>query len=378
MKTKRYRLSEVLTIKNGKDYKHLQYGNVPVFGSGGYMCSVDSFLYDKPSVLLPRKGTLSNIQYFDKGKFWTVDTCFYSIIKQDQFDPFYIFCYLKNLDLSGFDTGASIPSMTQKTYNSIKVFLPSLPVQQKISSILSAYDSLIENNTKRIKLLEQMAENLYKEWFVRFRFPGHENVKMENGMPKGWGVKRMAEFCNVTDGTHDTPKPVDDGVPLITGKCISNGFVDFDEAYCISFEDHESIKRRSGLSTGDILFSNIGTVGKCCIVDYDREFSVKNVIIFKPNDILKTAYLYYWMMSDSMQNVFSTQTNGASQQFVGLTFMRRYKILVPEKNVLFAFGERINPIIEQKRYLHKINQILIRQRDLLLPRLMSGKLEVKP
>ena len=84
------------------------------------------------------------------------------------------------------------------------------------------------------------------------------------------------------------------------------------------------------------------------------------------------------MMSDSMQNVFSTQTNGASQQFVGLTFMRRYKILVPEKNVLFAFGERINPIIEQKRYLHKINQILTRQRDLLLPRLMSGKLEVKP
>lgn len=246
----------------------------------------------------------------------------------------------------------------------------------KIVSILSAYDNLIENNNKRIHLLEQMAENLYKEWFVRFRFPGHEKAEFENGLPKGWVVKRMSDFCDVTDGTHDTPKPVDDGVPLITGKCISNGFIDYNEAYSISLEDHEKIKKRSGLSTGDILFSNIGTVGNCCIVDYDREFSVKNVIIFKPNDIIKTAYLYYWMMSDSMQNVFSTQTNGASQQFVGLTFMRRYKILVPEQELLTSFGERVNPIIDQKRYLHRINQTLSRQRDLLLPRLMSGKLEV--
>ena len=377
MEFHRYKLSQLITIKNGKDYKHLEEGDVPVFGSGGYMCSVSSYLYDKVSILLPRKGTLSNIQYFNNGKFWTVDTCFYSIINESLCNPYYLYRHLRSLDLSGYDTGASIPSMTQKTYNGIKVMLPSLPAQHRIASILSDYDNLIENNNKRIRLLEQMAENLYKEWFVRFRFPGHENAEFENGLPKGWVVKRMSDFCDVTDGTHDTPKPVDDGVPLITGKCISNGFIDYNEAYSISLEDHEKIKKRSGLSTGDILFSNIGTVGNCCIVDYDREFSVKNVIIFKPNDIIKTAYLYFWMMSDSMQNVFSTQTNGASQQFVGLTFMRRYKILVPEQRILFAFGEKINPLVEQKKKLHRINQNLSRQRDLLLPRLMSGKLEVK-
>ena len=377
MEFQRYKLSQLITIKNGKDYKHLEEGDVPVFGSGGYMCSVSSYLYDKVSILLPRKGTLSNIQYFNNGKFWTVDTCFYSIINESLCNPYYLYRHLRSLDLSGYDTGASIPSMTQKTYNGIKVMLPSLPAQHRIASILSDYDNLIENNNKRIRLLEQMAENLYKEWFVRFRFPGHENAEFENGLPKGWVVKRMSDFCDVTDGTHDTPKPVDDGVPLITGKCISNGFIDYNEAYSISLEDHEKIKKRSGLSTGDILFSNIGTVGNCCIVDYDREFSVKNVIIFKPNDIIKTAYLYFWMMSDSMQNVFSTQTNGASQQFVGLTFMRRYKILVPEQRILFAFGEKINPLVEQKKKLHRINQNLSRQRDLLLPRLMSGKLEVK-
>ena len=285
--------------------------------------------------------------------------------------------YIRNLAANSMTGASGRQRADLKFIKKIKLNLPTLDVQQRIASILSAYDNLIENNNKRIRLLEQMAENLYKEWFVRFRFPGHENAEFENGLPKGWVVKRMSDFCDVTDGTHDTPKPVDDGVPLITGKCISNGFIDYNEAYSISLEDHEKIKKRSGLSTGDILFSNIGTVGNCCIVDYDREFSVKNVIIFKPNDIIKTAYLYYWMMSDSMQNVFSTQTNGASQQFVGLTFMRRYKILVPEQRILFAFGEKINPLVEQKKKLHRINQNLSRQRDLLLPRLMSGKLEVK-
>lgn len=257
-----------------------------------------------------------------------------------------------------------------------KIQLPDLPTQKRIAEILSAYDDLIENNNRRIALLEKAAQELYKEWFVRFRFPGYENAKFENGLPEGWTIKRMNDFCYVTDGTHDTPKPLDEGFPLITGRCIKNGFVDFDEAYCISEKDHESIKKRSGLSSGDILFSNIGTVGNCCIVDYNREFSVKNVIVFKPNDMIQTAYLYYWMTSHSMQEIFATQTNGASQQFVGLTFMRRYKILVPEQKILSAFGDKILPILEQKRMLHNNNLNLAKQRDLLLPRLMSGQLEV--
>ena len=274
-------------------------------------------------------------------------------------------------------TGASGRQRADKRFiERTKLNVPDFPTQKRIAEILSAYDDLIENNNRRIALLEKAAQELYKEWFVRFRFPSHENVKFENGLPEGWTIKRMNDFCYVTDGTHDTPKPLDEGFPLITGRCIKNGFIDFDEAYCISEKDHESIKKRSGLSSGDILFSNIGTVGNCCIVDYNREFSVKNVIIFKPNDMIQTAYLYYWMTSHSMQEIFATQTNGASQQFVGLTFMRRYKILVPEQKILTAFGDKILPILEQKRMLHNNNLNLAKQRDLLLPRLMSGKLEV--
>ena len=274
-------------------------------------------------------------------------------------------------------TGASGRQRADKRFiQRLKLNLPDLPTQERIADVLSAYDDLIDANNRRIELLEQTAQELYKEWFVRFRFPGYENAKFEDGIPEGWEIKRMNEFCYVTDGTHDTPKPVDVGVPLVTGRCISSGFVDFDAAYNISEADHERIKKRSGLKSGDILFSNIGTVGNCCIVDYNREFSVKNVIIFKPETMRDTAYLYYWMTSSTMQEIFGTQTNGASQQFVGLTFMRRYKLLVPKDDILEAFAEKVLPIVEQKRLLHQKNLNLAAQRDMLIPRLMSGKLEV--
>ena len=274
-------------------------------------------------------------------------------------------------------TGASGRQRADRRFiERLKLQLPDLPTQERIADILSAYDDLIENNNHRIALLEKSAQDLYKEWFVRFRFPNHENAKFENGLPQGWKVKRMNDFCFVTDGTHDTPKPTDNGVPLVTGRCITDGFIDFDSAYTISETDHQKITKRSGLKSWDILFSNIGTVGNTCLVNYNIEFSVKNVIIFKPLDKTTSSYLYYLLTSQTIQDIFANQTNGASQQFIGLTFMRKFKILVPKSEVLESFSHKVIPILDQKQYLYSQNQNLKKQRDLLLPRLMSGKLEV--
>lgn len=292
---------------------------------------------------------------------------------------FYIGYYLHFLEpvLENLGQGSTNQmELSPKDIARIKILIPDLATQKRITEILSAYDDLIENNNRRIELLEKAAQEIYKEWFVRFRFPGYEHAKFVNGLPEGWEVKRMNDFCFVTDGTHDTPRPTSEGVPLVTGKSINNGFINFDDAYFISNSDHESIKKRSGLKSGDILFSNIGTVGNTCMVVYDREFSVKNVIIFKPSDETISAYLYYLLISPLSQDVFAAQTNGASQQFVGLTFMRRFKIVVPGKNILDRFASVIIRHIRAKNIIHKQNQNLKQQRDLLLPRLMSGKLEV--
>lgn len=374
---KENRLGKVAPFKYGKALtsEKRTHGEFNVFSSAG-ICGKSKIYLAKQGIIIGRKGSVGTVYYSDK-PFFCIDTAFYIDNIDSQYNMKFLYYYIKLLHLESYNNDAAVPGLNRNLAEKLKISCPDLQTQNRIADILSAYDDLIENNNKRIKLLEQMAENLYKEWFVCFRFPGYENAEFENGIPKGWTIKRMQEFCYVTDGTHNSPKSVDIGIPLITGKCISNGFIDFNISYNISSSEHESIKKRSGLKSGDIIFSNIGTVGNCCIIDYDREFSVKNVIIFKPKTMVETSYLYYWLTSSIMQEIFSTQTNGASQQFVGLNFMRRYKLFVPSNDVLENFAKKIVPIINQKKLLHKINLKLIEQRDLLLPRLMSGKLEVE-
>ena len=142
---KRYKLSELIEIKNGKDHKELPDGVYPVFGSGGIMRFVNSYLYDKPSVLLPRKGTLNNIQYYDK-PFWTVDTLYYTEINDDLVCPYYLYRYLRLLDMSRLDTGTGVPSMTFDSYYNIDVFLPNIEEQRQIASVLQGLDSKIALN----------------------------------------------------------------------------------------------------------------------------------------------------------------------------------------------------------------------------------------
>lgn len=140
-----YRLSELVEIKNGRDHKLLCDGSNPVFGSGGVMRYVSEYLYDKPSVLLPRKGTLDNIQYCDI-PFWTVDTLYYTEINTKLVNPYYLYRYLRLLDLSKLDTGTGVPSMTFDSYYGIKVTLPSVEEQNKIAHILQSLDKKIAIN----------------------------------------------------------------------------------------------------------------------------------------------------------------------------------------------------------------------------------------
>lgn len=335
--------------------------------------------FDKSDILL------SNIRPYFK-KIWhanRIGGCSNDVLvvkPQKNINPRFLYYVLSDSNFFNYATvtskGTKMPRGCKQAI--MKYLVPDfdLSTQTRIADVLSTYDKLIENNNRRIELLEKAAQELYKEWFVRFRFPNHENTKFVNGLPEGWEIRRIHEFCHVTDGTHDTPKPAEQGVPLVTGRCINNGFIDFDSAYLISVEDHKKIMKRSGLRTGDIIFSNIGTVGSMCLVDYYREFSVKNVIIFKPENNIISNYLFYLLANPTSQEIFSSQTNGASQQFVGLTFMRRFKIIVPNNSVLTSFSQKVNSIVKLKQNIFAQNQNLKKQRDLLLPRLMSGRLEV--
>ena len=368
-------LRDLIVIKNGKDHKKLKNGQYPVYGSGGIMRFADNYLYDQESILLPRKGTLNNIQFVTE-PFWTVDTCYYTVVNRDKVLPYFLYCCLCKMDIQSLNTGSAVPSMTFEKYYSIEVPLPPLSTQHRIATILSRYDSLIENYQKQIKFLEEAAQRLYKEWFIDLHFPGHENTNILDGVPEGWEKKKLCEFTGITDGTHDSPKQVEIGLPLVTGRCIVDGSIDFSQAYNISEEDVIKINKRSAVEDGDILLSNIGTIGKVCRISKSGNYAVKNMIIFKPHDAIHSCFLHRFLTDNNTQMDFLQQAAGTSQKFVSLSFIRNTLILRPSDTILNLFYNHSEKYFNYVQTLQSQLRLLTEARDRLLPKLMSGEIEI--
>lgn len=258
--------------------------------------------------------------------------------------------------------GAVFDTIILKTFDKMKTNVPKLTVQQKISDILSTYDDLIKNNNKRIKLLEQMAENLYKEWFVRFRFPGYENAEFENGIPKDWKIKSISDIAEINAGG-DAPKEFslektkEYPIPI-----YSNGIKD-DGLY--GYSNKATIKDNS------ITISARGTVGFVCLRDEPYLPIVRLISVHSLEIPLSINWLFLLLKNDIIEGY------GTSQQQITVPYFKRKKILVPTEELICNFYEITKPIFSEKKKLKIINTNLIKQRDLLLPRLISGKLEVE-
>lgn len=350
-------------------------GNIAVYGSGGVVGSHNEAFIKEKGIIVGRKGSIGTV-YYSSVPFFPIDTVFYldkKSVKSNELK--FIYYFLKSCGLESLNSDAAVPGLNRNWVHSLKANIPPLPIQKKIAAVLSAYDDLIENNNRRIEILEKMAEEIYKEWFVRMRFPGFETATFHKGIPEGWGSTTFNDFCRrVTDGTHDTPKPTGDGHYLITGKNLVRGFIDFENAYKISKQDHINISKRSGLEPWDILFSNIGTIGSIAVVVDRCDYSVKNVIIFKFHKPQESLFLYYMLRQEHVLNALLMYSSGASQQFIGLTTARDYKMLLPDKKLITAFGDKVLPLYKNISKLNDINQNLKQTRDRLLSRLISGKL----
>ena len=272
--------------------------------------------------------------------------------------------------------GAAQRTISLTALRNMEVELPSMEIQHRIATILSRYDSLIENYQKQIKLLEEAAQRLYKEWFIDLHFPGHENTKIVDGLPEGWEKMKLCEFTGITDGTHDSPKQVEIGLPLVTGRCIVDGSIDFSQAYNISEEDVIKINKRSAVEDGDILLSNIGTIGKVCRISKSGNYAVKNMIIFKPHDAIHSCFLHRFLTDNNTQMDFLQQAAGTSQKFVSLSFIRNTLILRPSDTILNLFYNHSEKYFNYVQTLQSQLRLLTEARDRLLPKLMSGEIEI--
>ena len=256
----------------------------------------------------------------------------------------------------------------------VKVPCPSIKVQKKIASILSAYDSQIENNQKRIKILEQMAENLYKEWFVRFRFPGFENTEFEGGVPKGWTRCKLGDLIDFQNGfAFKSETFVPEGkYKVITIKNVQDG--QFDSSNADRVEDiPKGMPSYCKLSEGDILLSLTGNVGRVCHVIGDNMLLNQRVAKIKSSH---SHFAYCMLRTPVMFAYLNMIAYGTAQLNLSPIKAANLKIIKPTESIMEAFDKVVAPLFSSVFNLYNQIDFLSSQRDLLLPRLMSGKLSI--
>ena len=300
-------LGEVCDIKNGKDYKHLSPGNIPVWGTGGIMTYVDQYAYNGPSVLLPRKGSIDKV-YYSEGPVWTVDTLFYTIINESKIKPKYLYAVISMQDLRALDTSkGNRPSLTQTVLNKIQIPLPPLPIQQRIVEILDKFTSLVSSLDSEIVLRQKQYE-YYRNKLLSFE-EGEEGVE--------W--KKIGDMTRVFSASRVHKNEwKESGVPFFRSSDVMSAYNGVDnnhgKAY-ISYDLYEKLSAKSGkIHKDDVLVTGGGSIGMPYIVPTDEPLYVKDadLLCIVKNDNFISKYLYHIMFTKWFRSYLNKITHDAS------------------------------------------------------------------
>lgn len=270
--------------------------------------------------------------------------------------------------------GAAQRTISLSSLQNLTINLPDLPTQRRIASILSAYDDLIENNRRQIKLLEEAAQRLYREWFVELRFPGHEGVKVIDGVPEGWMKGTVDNIVKLLSGyPFKSSEYVSSGkYRLITIKNVKDGEFSPDNVDYID-QLPDKVPSHCILTEGDILLSLTGNIGRVCIVNGYNYLLNQRVAKLQT---LHSAYAYCMFRSKEMLNKMTALSNGVAQQNLSPIRAEKIRILIPSSNLLFQFKSIVEPIISQIILLNNQITFACEARHRLLPELMDGEIEV--
>ena len=270
--------------------------------------------------------------------------------------------------------------------------LPQLEVQSFIADSYLAYDSLIENNNRRIAILEDMAQSLYREWFVNFRYPNHQDNVDADGNPKlidstlgqipeGWQIVALEELCNkITDGLHKSPKSVDVGVPMASVKDMHDFGINASKCRQISYEDYDDLKRQdSVVKANDILVAKDGSYLKhTFVVEKELEMALlSSIAIIRPNEKVKPHWLAYCLRSPLVKERMKNYVSGAAIPRIILKDFRKFNLFIPPQELMDEWNSIVEGMVKQCWNLVSRNENLKQQRDMLLPKLISGQIELK-
>ena len=327
-------------------------GHYPIVASSTIKDFHKNFKVVAPGVVTGRSGSLGTVQ-FVRQDFWPLNTSLYVKNFRGN-DPLFVSYFLRAMHLENFNSGAGVPTLNQNHLQRLRVRIPSKVLQIKIAAILSAYDDLIANNQDRITLLERMAEDIYREWFVRLRFPGHENVKIEKGVPQGWVQRRFGEFCVLKRG-YDLP---DADIELGPYPVIASTSI---KAHHKAFKVLPPVVTtgRSG-SLGDVLYTN-------------AKAWPLNTALYVRDFCGNSPFLIYYTLKNMGLEHFNA---GAGVPSLNRNHLNAISIAVPPSGVQKSFDAKLAPIFDLKEQLEMQISLLKSTRDALLPRLISGKLSL--
>jgi len=336
-------------------------GEYPYYGAQGIIDHVNDYIFDGEYVLIAEDGANlvtrnQPIAQIVRGRFWVNNHAHIVRGKEGVATNYFVNTLLNSMNLTGYVTGAAQPKLSQKSLRVVEVDLPSLAEQKQICNLLSTYDDLIENNRRRIQLLEQAARLLYKEWFVHLRFPGHEHVKIKDGVPEGWEKKQVKDLLakvkrpgkiQKADYLTDGPIPCVDQSREFIGGYTDQIETMIDELPMIVFGDHTRI-----LNFIDFPFA-CGADGTQLLATHDPKISQE--------------FFFFSLDAIDLSNYFYARH---------FKFLKDQHIPRPTDVLIHQFTGVARPILKQVKLLREQNGELAKARDLLLPKLMNGEVAV--
>jgi type I restriction enzyme S subunit len=304
-------------------------------------------------------------------------------------DFLYYFFHWKKQHFYNSAYGAAIQNINTDILRKTEIAVPPLPEQERIGSILSTYDDLIENNTRRIKILEDMAQLFYREWFVNFRFPGHEGVKMINSelgpIPSGWRVTTIDDVSQeIIDYRGKTPHKLggewaETGIVALSALNVKQGRLEnLDKAKLVS-EDLYKRWMKSELKAGDILMTSEAPLGQIYFLPENRQYCLSQRLfsIRANGKFIKPILLYFALSSKEGQKQIYARASGTTVLGIRQAELRHVPIVQPESGIQEIAAEKLQPFLNQIDIIQRKNANLRQTRDLLLPKLISGEVGVE-
>lgn len=382
MEWKEVRLGDILNFRRGHDLPHsaMKPGNIPVAGSNGVIGYHDTATPIKPILTIGRSGNVGKPYFYEEA--WAHNTTLYV----DDFkgnDPKFLYYLCQTMPFANFGGGSAVPTLNRNHIHPLETKIPvKVEDQRRIASMLSSLDREIELNNKINADLEEMAQAIFKNWFVDFEpFKDGKFVDSELGMiPEGWKVVTLDDLTSKF-GTGLNPRKnfvLGHGNNYyVTIKNMGNNRIYLNDR-CDKVDDEAlaKINKRSKLQKGDLLFSGIGTIGRVAMVVDDpiNWNTSESVFNMHPIDTVSSEFIYLLLLSDKFQQYVQQNAQGGVQQGIRMASLKAFQFAIPDD--LNLFDNLVKPIISKVKSNDKENDALSLLRDTLLPRLMSGELEV--